>query len=90
MLAAVPTADIKVRWLEPMTVKVSLLDFENADSSVTSLPDDDVRKFRDMPKREVFAAPQRELFRKYPDMQARSIAAIKSRCKDAVAAEKVE
>ena len=89
-MAAVPTADIKVRWLQPMKVRVSLLDFETADSSVLSLPDDDVRKFRDMPKLEVFAAPQRELFRKYPDMQAKAIAAITSGCRDAVAAEKVE
>ena len=85
VLAAVPEADIKVRWLEPMRVTVSIVDWQTADGALLSLPDDDVTKWRDMPKRKVFSAPQRELFRKYPDKRATSVAAIESGCIDAVA-----
>ena len=84
MLAAVPEADIKVRWLEPMRVTVSMVDWESADGALLALPDDDLTKWRDMPKRKIFSAPQRELFRKYPDLQSKSVAAIQSGCMDAV------
>ena len=46
--------------------------------------DDDTCKWRDVPKRLLFEAPQRELFRKYPALRQKSIDAIKSSCAGAM------
>jgi len=38
VLAAAPTADVKVRWLSPMKVAVSLVDWKQADAAIKALP----------------------------------------------------
>jgi len=38
VLAAAPNAEIKVRWLSPMRVTVSLVDWQKTDAAVKALP----------------------------------------------------
>jgi len=52
----------------------------------THVQDDDTCKWHDMPKTQLFEVPQRELFQKYADLRAKSVAAIQDSCKSSPAA----